>query len=209
MTYKVIGVLGDSITNGYWDEDGLGWFGRLSQKIAVNFKFQYGFNNMSNSGDRVCDCYHRLACESLTRRIDILLISVGVNDITRTPEENSPNDISIALRSKYWKMILDLSKKSGAKVIVLDILPICEQRYPLFMEDGTAFYRKNDDVEEYNLMLEKLCKEYHVKFIKRYDKWKSRDLISLYRDTAHPLGVAHQMIADEVYEELLALKIIV
>ena len=48
---KSIGMIGDSIAHGYYDEQNLGYFTRLAQKILSIHSGEYVFNNMSQSGD--------------------------------------------------------------------------------------------------------------------------------------------------------------
>lgn len=208
MTYKVIGAIGDSITNGYWDEDGLGWFGKLSQKIAKNFPMQFGFNNMSQDGDRTCDTYHRVASEVHTRDIDILLIAIGTNDLIRSPEANSPMDMSKHLREEYWHKMLDLLEKTKITPVVLDLLPKREEMYPSLGWFDKPCFETNKDVEEYNEQIKSICKQRNIAFINRYDKWIKRDLKDYYKDGGHPNSKGHQLIADEVYEELINLEIL-
>lgn len=41
-----IGFLGDSITQGYWDEEGKGWVVRLAEIISNHYPLNYGICNM-------------------------------------------------------------------------------------------------------------------------------------------------------------------
>lgn len=208
MSYNIIGVLGDSIANGYFDEEGLGWFGRISQKIAKTFPHQYGFNNMSQAGDRVCDVYHRLLSEASSREIDILIFAVGVNDLTRRNSPNAPEDLSPLLRSQYWDRIFDFSKKYGYKFVVLDILPVIEEGGEQYDENGPIYYNFNKDIIEYNKLLKEKCQSKGILFIERFDNWQNKNLKDLYFDSLHPNAKGHQIIADEVYAALSDLKII-
>lgn len=207
MDYKVIGALGDSITNGFWDEEGTGWFIRLGQKLLRNAPYQYILRNMSKGGDRIPDIYHRLASEALTKEIDILLIAVGTNDLIRTPELSSPLDLSPHLRQDYWQKTLELARKNISQIVVLDILPICEKKMP-FIQNETSYFLTNKDVEAYNLQIADLCHQQNIPFLKRYDLWKNRNLETLYQDSVHPLTEAHQLIADQVLDQLQQLHIL-
>ena len=208
MTYIVIGAIGDSITQGYFDEEGLGWFGRLSQKIAKTFPLKYGFNNMSESGDRICDAYYRLTSE-LTKDCNILIFAIGVNDIVRRGNADTQEDLSPLLRSKYWDKCFTLAKKTEAKILVLDILPIIEiADGVMYDEEDPALYYFNKDIVEYNKLLKTKCLENDAIFVERYKNWEDRNLSELYLDTVHPNAKGHQLIADEVYDALVRLKLI-
>ncbi|MDR1026775.1 MAG: SGNH/GDSL hydrolase family protein [Lactobacillus sp.] len=201
MSKIVIGVIGDSITNGYNDEEGLGWFGRMSQKIASNFTGQFAFCNMAKSGDMVPDAYHRMAAETMTKSIDILLVMVGVNDIIRSPNKEAGTSLSDYGRDRYWVKMLDVANASGAEVVVFDILPSYEKALPFVCDRGELYFL-NSDIEKHNQLIENLCKERGMKFVKRYDDWLKKNLKNLYSDAVHPNAKGHQVIAEEVYEEL-------
>ena len=208
MNYKVIGAIGDSITNGYWDEEGLGWFGRLSQKIAYDFPLKYAFCNIAQSGDRVSDAYYRYSGDLMTRTIDILLIAVGTNDVLRGNDIEAPTFISEYGRKTYWDKLLSLALKSGSEVVVFDILPPYEVLNPFVPDENRKLYFLNKDIEKYNDMLECICSEKGVKFVKRHDKWMERDLSGLYFDVVHPNADGHRLICEEAYDELVRLKVI-
>lgn len=200
MSYEVIAALGDSITSGYFDEEGLGWFGRLSQKIAKLKMHGYGFCNISQSGDRICDAYHRMISEGASRDIDTMIIAIGVNDIVRRGQPDAQEDLSVGIRRKYWNKLFDLAQKLRIKLLVLDILPVIEEEEDHGEEED--LYNFNKDVIEYNKLLKKLCKERDIQFFERFDKWADLDLKKYYVDTVHPNAKAHEKIADEVFVEM-------
>ena len=208
MSYKIIAALGDSITQGAFDETGKGWFGRLSEKVAARSLATGGntfcSHNMSMSGDRICDAYHRFAAEALTRDIDVLIIAIGCNDLVRCGAPDAPTDLSPGLCDRYWNWLLDMAIKNIPTVLVLDILPIIESDRDV---DDTE-YEYNKDIKEYNDLIEKICSEKGIRFIRRAHNWEKRKLAEYYIDWGHPNGAGHQLIADEVYEELEKLKII-
>lgn len=72
---KNIGMIGDSIAHGYYDEQNLGYFARLAQKILSYHKGEYVFNNMSQSGDNIADATHRALSEALSRHFDLILVN--------------------------------------------------------------------------------------------------------------------------------------
>jgi len=206
---KVIAALGDSITNGYWDETFAGWFGRLSAKLSAEHPEAFGFYNLAQDGDRVCDAFHRLGAELLTRyEVDMLLIAIGVNDLICGPDSDSPTDLSRHLRNEYWNRILDIAQKNVKHIVVLDILPIREELMPNQDTDGTHIWWHNKDITEYNELISKICAARKIPLIRRHLTWAARDLSKFYADDAHPNGAGHALIADEVYEELKKLKLI-
>jgi len=213
MPYKIISAIGDSITQGAFDTlRGLGWFGRLTEKVAARSLSTGGntfcSNNMSMSGDRVCDASHRFAAEAMTRDIGVLIIAIGVNDLVRSPAPDSPTDMSQHLRIECWNNLLDLAQANIPQIVVLDILPVREELMGFKDWVGMPVYWFNKDIKEYNDLIAKICADRGVPFIRRFDKWEKRNPAELYADYAHPNGAGHQLIADEVYAELEKLGIL-
>ncbi|MDD4556616.1 MAG: SGNH/GDSL hydrolase family protein [Alphaproteobacteria bacterium] len=202
MSYKVIAALGDSVTNGYWDETFSGWFGRLASKISAAHSKSFGFHNLSQDGDRISDFFHRFASEGLSREIDILIITVSGNDLIRSPEPDSPQDLSEHLRNEYWHKLLDLAQKNIPQIIVMDALPRHKDNTIAYGWFDAPMHEPNSDRIEYNNQIAQICKNRGIPFFRRYDKWVERDLSKYYVDTAHPNGDGHQLIANELYDEL-------
>lgn len=192
---KLIGVIGDSIAHGFYDEQGAGWFSRLSRMIKQNSKEFCAFNNMAQAGDNIADAYHRALCEVSSRHFNLLLVSLGANDIRRRNNSNSELDFSFGARQMYWQKLLEFLQKTGAKIVVTDLLPVIETRYG---EDATLT-RKNADVESYNSQIKELCAQYSITFFERYDNWKTKNLEALYQDALHPNSEGHKIIAEEVF----------
>lgn len=208
MSYKVIATLGDSVTNGYWDETFAGWAGRLAAKISATYPKSFGFHNLAQDGDRISDFYHRFASECCSREIDVLILTVSGNDLVRSPNPDSAPDLSEHLRNEYWHKLLDLAQKNVSQIIVLDALPRHNDNIVDYGWFDAPMYEPNSDRVEYNDQVEKICKQYNIQFIRRYDKWAKRDLSKYYADNSHPNGAGHQLIADEVFEELKKLGIL-
>ncbi len=201
MLPKTIAALGDSITQGYIDNMGIGWFGRLS--IKASEKQVLGFHNISMAGDRICDAWHRFSSQFATMEINTIIISIGCNDVARRGFIDAQLDISKELRALYWDWLLIDAKLNIENVVVLDILPVHQG-----IAGEKDIYVLNKDIEEYNKQIENICFEKNIHFIKRYDKWLKRDLSKYYADNLHPNGAGHQLIADEVFEELKKLGIL-
>lgn len=201
---KLIGIIGDSIAHGFYDEKDSGWFSHLSRMIKQRDSEFCAFNNMSQAGDNIADVYHRALYEVSSRHFDLLLVSLGANDIRRRDNSNSELDFSFGARQMYWQKLLEFLQKTGAKIVVTDLLPVIETRYG---EDATLT-RKNADVEAYNRQIKKLCAQYSIMFFERYDNWKSKNLEALYQDALHPNSAGHQLIADEFFSFLAENKLV-
>lgn len=177
----------------------------MAAKISSTYPKSFGFHNLAQDGDRISDFYHRFASECCSREIDVLILTVSGNDLIRSPNPDSAPDLSEHLRNEYWHKLLDLAQKNIKTIVVLDSLPIREE---IENEDETDVYQFNKDIEEYNKQIEKVCSEKNIPFIKFYNKWAKRNLADYYVDATHPNGAGHQLIADEVFEELQKLGIL-
>ena len=202
-----IGFLGNSITQGYYDEEGKGWPVRLNELIAKKYPCQYGICNMAYSGDRIPDTFHRLGAEAFTRDISILFIADGTNDLSRSGDKNAPTSLSEDLSMEYWQKIFDTLDGKKIKVIVMDLLPVCEDRLPGVGRYNSSIHYFNKDIEKYNKMLEKLCHDRGYYFLKNYATWKNKkDLNAYFHDFGHPNAKGHQEIADRAFKTLEKLK---
>ena len=67
------------------------------------------------------------------------------------------------------------------------------------MEEA-SLVRYNSDVEHYNRIIEEICEQRGINFFARYDKWKNKNLETLYKDALHPNSEGHQILAEEVYD---------
>lgn len=201
---KNIGMIGDSIAHGYYDEQNLGYFARLAQKILSRHPGEYVFNNMSQSGDNIADAANRAVAEVLSRSFDLIIVNVGINDLRRRKDSDLQLDFSEGVRKMYWSRLLDVLALTKAKVVVLDLAPVIEERYTEY----ASLIRYNSDVERYNEIIKEICKKRHIEFFERYNLWKSRNLTELYKDATHPNARGHQIMSDELYDYLTAAKLV-
>ena len=195
---KSIGMIGDSIAHGYHDEYGLGYFARLAQKILSVHSGEYVFNNMSQSGDNIADATNRAIHEVLSRNFDLILVNIGINDLRRRKDSDLLLDFSEGARKMYWNKLLDILALTKAKIVVLDLTPVIEERY----SEQATLVRYNADVERYNEIIKEICNNRNIAFFSRYDSWKKRELKDLYKDATHPNAKGHQIMADEIYDYL-------
>ncbi len=195
---KNIGMVGDSIAHGYYDEADLGFFSRLGKKILSHHPGKYVFNNMAQSGDNIADAANRAIFEALSRQFDLIIVNIGINDLRRRKDSNLQLDFSEGARIMYWNKLLDILSKTAATIVVTDLTPVIEKRYT----KQATLIRYNTDVERYNEIIKEICIKRNVHFFARYENWKKRDLENLYQDATHPNAAGHQIMADELFEYL-------
>lgn len=201
MSFKCIGLLGDSIAQGYFSNNNEGWFGKFITKLTEQNPCAYSSQNMSVHGERTTDVYHRLHSEALTKNIDILFISVGINDLIRWESVENQTDLSEGVRDEMWYKILKTATKNIDQVIVTSILPVMEKRMPAFGERKRKYFNLNSDTEKYNEFLKDICKEYNVQFINLDNVWNDYDLKQVLADASHPNELGHQLVAEEIFKQ--------
>lgn len=197
---KNIGMIGDSIAHGYFDEKDLGWFARLGKMVLSDYEGEYVFNNISQSGDNIADAVNRANFEVLSRRFDLIIVNIGINDLRRRKDSGGVLDFSEGVRIMYWNKLLDILEKTSATIVVTDLTPVIENRYTA----QASLVRHNIDVRRYNELIKDICKQRKVHYFARYDKWEKRNLDELYKDATHPNAKGHQIMAEEIYDYLKA-----
>lgn len=195
---KNIGMIGDSIAHGYYDEQDLGWFARLGKMILSSYVGEYVFNNMSQSGDNIADAVNRANFEVLSRQFDLIIVNIGINDLRCRKDSELQLDFSEGARIMYWNKLLDILGKTGATIVVTDLTPVIENRYT----EQASLIRYNTDVERYNEIIKYICQQRNIRFFERYSAWKNRELEKLYTDATHPNAKGHQIMAEEMYDYL-------
>jgi lysophospholipase L1-like esterase len=201
---KRIGIIGDSIAHGFFDEENLGWFARLAQKILKQHPGEYVFNNMSQAGDNIADATNRAEFEATSREFDLILVNIGINDLRRRKNSNLQLDFSEGARIMYWNKLLNILQKTSSKIVVMDLTPVVETKYT----EDASLTRYNTDIKRYNEIIEKNCKSHNIPLFKRFDKWINKDLNNVYKDATHPNAQGHEIIACEIFEYLNTSKLI-
>ena len=196
---QTIICIGDSIANGFYDSESLGWFGRLSRQLSRQFPYMLGFNNLAMSGDRTADVYHRLCGEVLSRNPDILFIASGVNDTIRWFSTDGEADTSHQLQRELWANLLNTAKKNVRKVIVVGLLPVVENRFPQPGFSDLPLYHTNADIESYNKQIREWCTERQITFLDIFKIFGESNLEKYFHDASHPNDIGHQIIADYIY----------
>lgn len=198
---KRIGLISDSIGQGYYACDNGGWFVKLIEKLNKDNPRFYSYYNSALSGDRITDAYYR-ANDLLTREIDTVFIHIGVNDLIRWDSKDSPTDISDGLMDEMWDKLLNLLNNNIKNVYIVSVLPVIEEKFPEKGFNNRPLYTLLSDIENYNSKLEEYSKKYNVKFIDIYEEFNSNNLNDLMFDASHPNDKGHALIADLIYKKL-------
>lgn len=201
--YKTISVLGASITNGYFDDEQLGWPYRVVQKLQQDRPHGFYIRNFAVSGDRIVNCLERFRSQVVSNPGDALIIACGTNDLARWGSREAPNSLSLSLRVETWVKLLTEAQRLFCNIYVLSVLPVREDRVPARQNDeGEDQYYRNDDIAAYNATIKALCARFSCRFIDitaTLDPKAWRDCLF---DDVHPNAQGHALIADTVYAQI-------
>jgi len=201
--FKNILVLGDSISDGFYDSEGAGWVGRLEKLLHMDAPLMWGMQNFSVSGDRIVDALYRLNGYLTTKDTDYLFVTVGVNDIFRYGSENAPVSMALELRHDYWDRLFKVAKPFVEKIFVFSLLPVNESLNGTFKDDfGTSLFNLNGDIETYNAEIKSWAEDHGAVFIDLYSRFYNHGHENLLFDDSHPNSEGHELLAQWAYEEL-------
>lgn len=195
--WRELCLLGDSIGQGYGDATGLGWFGRLSQKLAEDHPDLFVCHSASMSGDTVLDALHRLAAEVAQREADYLIIAIGVNDVVRRPTADSPTSLAPETSRLAWDSLLRRARRICDFILVVGCGPVLEHRFPADWIPGSPIYYLNGDIRAYNARVQTLCAAQDIPYCDVFPALNQRE--NLFMDGVHPNADGHNVIADHVY----------
>lgn len=199
MTEKVIAFVGDSILNGYCDQPFQGWGLRLINKLEQRAPHTIGSLNTAVSGHRVFDGLYQLCGPVISYRPDCLIISIGVNDISRSIHPGQEILTSRDLREEIWLKLLDIAKKNVPQVFVTSVQPIDEQTMPFVYEGIPQCWFLNKDIDAYNQDIQKYCQQYGIEFLDMNAAIDRRTWPAMLHDGLHPNASGHEFLAELAY----------
>lgn len=201
IDYKTVAVLGDSISNGYFDEEGLGWIARFSRKLNTEKPNGFFFCNHAVAGDRICDVYHRLGALVAKNEPDIIFIAVGVNDTYRFGTRDAAPAMAIELRRAYWTRTLDAALHLTPRVYVFLPLPVEESRVPARTDDfGVPMFYRNDDVKAYGAEIRGWAQARNVRVLDFHESFAGHT--ARFADDVHPAAEGHEYLAQLAFDAL-------
>jgi lysophospholipase L1-like esterase len=121
-------MLGDSITQG--GDHPKGFVGLIRSGLAAAYKdHPIEVINAGIGGHKATDMSARFAKDVLDRKPDMVMISVGVNDVWhdfrtpdwtgRVPEGNSGRGVALDVFTLHLERMIGLAKEAGIRVVIL------------------------------------------------------------------------------------------
>ena len=196
MLPKRIVAIGASIVLGRVDPEHGGFIGRLKtwheKKFIANVVFNLGISSETSAM-----LLKRLYLEASIRKPDLMIISIGLNDLKRSRYTHRPVT-SIKKFSQNIRGIIRQSKKL-CNIIFVSITPVDERKI-----DGIKkikYFRLLDDVKKYSDITKKICTEEKIPYLDIMNQWLVTNYQKfLFKDGVHPNSLGH----DDIYRKLIS-----
>lgn len=200
---------GDSITWGAWDSQG-GWAARLRQKVEIRDRslnpnpcnMVYNCGVSSDTSERLLARFKTDTDNRLLEGSDgdpIFIFSIGTNDCVRDTRTSefwvSPEQYRVNI-----KALIDQAEGYSSKIVFLGNLGVDEAKtHPYAWDSDSESF--NSDIEEYEKLTAKTCRELGVGFIDVFSLTKSGDLQKLLSDDGlHENDEGHEYLAGKAWD---------
>ena len=196
---KII-FIGASSLFGRMDAEGGGFTGRFKKWHEMNDNRNVVFN-LGISGDTTTGMLKRLIPECSIRKPDLIIFSLGLNDIKRTGSKNAPVITPLDdFKNNIQKLIEQA--KNLADLLFVSAYPVIEEKTSPM--EGKNIYYLLDDAKKYVLETKKICKSIDLPYLNIFDKWIKEGYSQyIFEDGLHCNSVGHQKIFEELKKFML------
>jgi lysophospholipase L1-like esterase len=197
--------LGDSLTRGVGDDQGLGYVGRFRNELTSTFNQDVVVANLAVSGAKTTDLLAQLQKEGVqytVKQADMLLLTIGGNDLFPGASKLQQLDL------KTYKPDTESFIKNAKEI--LTIVRSLNKEAPVYWLSLYDPFEAVDGLEgsstfviEWNKELEQLATTYEgIYVIPTFDLFhgKSKDL--LYTDHFHPNHEGYNLMADRLLQKV-------
>ncbi len=196
-------VFGDSIAWGAFDLKRGGWVERLKTFFLQNYsKKGVGVYNLAVSSNDTRGVLEFL--EADINKIDkiesadyILLFSIGSNDPRYINERNNVFVPQKEFEENLQK-IINIAKKHSEKIIFTGLMKVNDNLTQPLKENE---FWENKDIQNYNNIIERKCKENQINFIPLFNLINETEL----SDGLHPNSEGHEKIFNHIKDYLVRL----
>ena len=188
-------IFGDSIAWGAGDIEGGGW-----AVLLRNYLYQQNDDiqvyNLGISGDVTTETLKRIDCEATARKVDIIIVALGINDSAFIKSKNE-RWTSIDQFQGNISLLFEKARKFTEHVFFIGLTPVDETKTmpaswapDYFVDVKTAC--------EYNEIIEQFCKEKNTPFISLEGVLTLNDL----SDGLHPNTEGHRKMFERIKDAL-------
>lgn len=188
-------IFGDSITEGFYDDEKNGWVNRIKNNFSSD-----EIINLGVSGDTTEDLLSRFDEDIVGKEPDMIIFAIGINDSIYLPKQKH-NYVNFDKFKENIKALIEKSKKFTGKIIFIGLTPVDESlTMPISWE--LEMHYSNEQVGKYDNAIGELCKGENIKFIDILSDFSREDYKSMLSDGLHPNAEGHKWMANKIAKEL-------
>jgi len=193
--------LGDSLTRGVGDKEGIGYIGRMKEDLQKDYKQKVALTNLAVSGAKMPDLLKQIessGAQYSIKQADVIVLTIGGNDLFPGWESLGKIDLetyrpdTATFQNEAKKIIEEIRKlNTDSPIFWLGL-------YNPF-EDVEDLKGSSNIVVDWNASLEKLAlNAKNVYITPTFDLFQNRGKELLYSDHFHPNEVGYTYMADRL-----------
>lgn len=197
--------LGDSLTRGVGDKEGIGYIGRMKEDLQKDYKQKVALTNLAVSGAKMPDLLKQMessGAQYSIKQADVIVLTIGGNDLFPGWESLGKIDLETyrpdteTFQNEAKKIIEEIRKfNTDSPIFWLGL-------YNPF-EDVEDLKGSSNIVVDWNASLEKLAlNDKNVYITPTFDLFQNRGKDLLYSDHFHPNEVGYTYMADRLVQNV-------
>ena len=199
--------LGDSLTRGVGDKEGIGYVGRMKEDLQKDYKQKIALTNLAVSGAKMSDLLKQIesnGAQYSIKQADVIVLTIGGNDLFPGWESLGKIDLETyrpdteTFQNEAKKIIEEIRKLNTDSPI------FCLGLYNPF-EDVEDLKGSSNIVVDWNASLEKLAlNDKNVYITPTFDLFQNRGKDLLYSDHFHPNEVGYTYMAERLVQNVVS-----
>ncbi|HDR4900831.1 TPA: SGNH/GDSL hydrolase family protein [Bacillus cereus] len=199
--------LGDSLTRGVGDKEGIGYIGRMKEDLQKDYKQKVALTNLAVSGAKMPDLLKQIesnGAQYSIKQADVIVLTIGGNDLF--PGWESLGKIDLETYRPDTETFQNEAKKIIEKIRKLNTdSPIFWLGLYNPFEDVEDLKGSSNIVVDWNASLEKLAiNNKNVYITPTFDLFQNRGKDLLYSDHFHPNEVGYTYMADRLVQNVVS-----
>lgn len=199
--------LGDSLTRGVGDKEGIGYIGRMKEDLQKDYKQKVALTNLAVSGAKMPDLLKQIesnGAQYSIKQADVIVLTIGGNDLFPGWELLGKIDLETyrpdteTFQNEAKKIIEEIRKlNTDSPIFWLGL-------YNPF-EDVEDLKGSSNIVVDWNASLERLAiNNKNVYITPTFDLFQNRGKDLLYSDHFHPNEVGYTYMADRLVQNVVS-----
>ncbi|WP_459502848.1 SGNH/GDSL hydrolase family protein [Bacillus sp. C1] len=199
--------LGDSLTRGVGDKEGIGYVGRLKESLEKDYKQKVALTNLAVSGAKMPDLLKQIegsGAQYSIKQADVIVLTIGGNDLFPGWESLGKMDLETYRPSME-------TFQNQAKQMLTEIRKLNPDS-PIFwlglynpFEDVEDLKGSSSIVVDWNTSLEKLAIDNkNVYITPTFDLFQNRGKELLYSDHFHPNETGYSYMATRLLQNVVS-----